>query len=161
MKMLPSAHSYENTFNTRFFWGAGQKLQKSFFQLENPFCVNAGSALDEFSIPLWSAFRQVWQQTASLLSSWCNHLNRQTMLFEMIFWWILTPEGLWNFSAGMDYLIRLLRLDLEGGVVALSFPVCQLSLWMAPNHFHFRVVLLFLFFDYTRLCVTGAWFHPR
>ena len=31
MKMLPTAHSYENTFNTKdlFFWGAGQKLQKS------------------------------------------------------------------------------------------------------------------------------------
>jgi len=29
MKMLPSAHSYENTSNTRFFGGAGQKLQKS------------------------------------------------------------------------------------------------------------------------------------
>ena len=29
MKMLPTAHSYENIFNTRFFWGAGQKLQKS------------------------------------------------------------------------------------------------------------------------------------
>ena len=26
MKMLPTAHSYENIFNTRFFWGAGQKL---------------------------------------------------------------------------------------------------------------------------------------
>ena len=26
--MLPSAHSYENTFNMRFFWGAGQKLRK-------------------------------------------------------------------------------------------------------------------------------------
>lgn len=40
----------------------------------------------------------------------------------------------------MDYLIRLLRLDLEGGVLSLSFPVCQPLLWMAPNHFHFRVV---------------------
>ena len=29
MKMLPTAHSYENTFNTRFFWGARQKLQKA------------------------------------------------------------------------------------------------------------------------------------
>ena len=27
--MLPSAHSYENTFNTTFFWGAGQNLRKS------------------------------------------------------------------------------------------------------------------------------------
>jgi len=47
-----------------------------FFQLENLFFVNAGSALDEVSIPLWRAFKQVWQQAASLLSSWCNHLNR-------------------------------------------------------------------------------------
>ena len=44
------------------------------------------------------------------------------------FCWILTPEGLWNFSAGMDYLIRLQRLYLEGWVVPLSFPVCQLLL---------------------------------
>ena len=58
----------------------------------------------------------------------------------------------------MDYLIRLQRLDLEGRVVSLSFPVCQLLLWMAPNHFHFG--LLFdsdCFFVYTRLCVTSAW----
>ena len=48
----------------------------AFSQLENPFSVNAGAALDEASIPLWSAFKQVWQQAASLLSSWCNHLNR-------------------------------------------------------------------------------------
>ena len=47
----------------------------AFFQLENPFFVNAGSALDEVRIPLWSAFKQVWQRAASLLSSWCNHLN--------------------------------------------------------------------------------------
>ena len=53
-------------------------------------------------------------------------------------WILITPEGLWNFSAGMDYLIRLQRLDLEGWVV--SFPVCQQLLWMAPNHFHFRIV---------------------
>ena len=25
--------------------------------------------------------------------------------------------------------------------MSLPFPVCQLLLWMAPNHFHFRVVL--------------------
>ena len=59
------------------------------------------------------------------------------------FCWILTPEDFWNFSTGMDYLIRLQRLDLEGWVVSLSFPVCLLLLWMAPNHFHFRVVLWF------------------
>ena len=57
------------------------------------------------------------------------------------FCWILTPEGLWNFSVSLDYLIRLQRLDLEGWFVSLSFPVCQLLLWMAANHFHFRVVL--------------------
>ena len=58
---------------------------------------------------------------------------------------------------------------------------CQLLLCMAPNHFHYRVVLslrkadafpvvaslprLFFdsdcFLDYTRLCVTSAWFYPR
>ena len=59
------------------------------------------------------------------------------------FSWILTPEDLWNFSAGMDYLIRLQRLDLEGWVVSLLFPVCRLLFWRAANHFHFRVVLWF------------------
>ena len=40
--------------------------------------------------------------------------------------------------------------------------VCQLLLSMAPNHFHFRVVLWFgCFFDYTRLCITSAWSYPR
>ena len=46
------------------------------FQLENQFSVKAGSALGEVSIPFQSAFKQVWQQAASLLSSWRNHLNR-------------------------------------------------------------------------------------
>ena len=55
------------------------------------------------------------------------------------FCWILTPVGLWNFSAGLDYLIRLQRLDLEDWFVSLSLPVCQLLLWTAANHFHFRV----------------------
>ena len=65
------------------------------------------------------------------------------------FCWILTPESLWNFLAGLDYLIRLQRLDLESWVVSLSFSVCQLMLWVAPNHFHFRVVLdSGCFFDY-------------
>ena len=84
------------------------------FQLENTFFVKVGSALDEVSISLWSAFKQVWQ----------------------------------------NYLIHL-RLDLEGWVVSSSFPVSQLLLWMALNHFHFRVVLWF------RLCVIRAWFYPR
>ena len=48
----------------------------AFFQLENASFVNARSALDEVSIPLWSAFKQVWQQAASLISSWRNHLIR-------------------------------------------------------------------------------------
>ena len=46
------------------------------------------------------------------------------------FCWILTPEGFWKISAGLDYLIRLQRLDLEGWVLSLSFPVCQLLLWL-------------------------------
>ena len=59
------------------------------------------------------------------------------------FSWILAPEDLWCFSPGMDYLLRLQRLDLEGWVVSLSYPVCPLSLWMAPNRCHFRIVLWF------------------
>ena len=53
------------------------------------------------------------------------------------FSWILTstPDDLWKFSAGMDSLIRLQRLDLEGWVVSLSFRICPLLLWMAPNFF--------------------------
>ena len=57
------------------FWNAFF-FSIAFFQLENQFFVNAGSALDEVSTALWSALKQVWQQAASLLSSWCNHLNR-------------------------------------------------------------------------------------
>ena len=120
-------------------------LLKSFLSIENSVFVKAGSALDEDSIPLWNAFKQVWQQAASLLSSWCSHLNcsNHAVWNEWSFCWILTPEGLSNFSAGLDYLIRLQKLDLEGWVVPLLFPVCQLLLWMAPNHFDFQVVLWF------------------
>ena len=59
------------------------------------------------------------------------------------FCWILTPEGLWNFTAGLDNLIRWQRLDLESWVVSSSFPVSRLLLWMASNHFHFRDDLWF------------------
>ena len=63
------------------------------------------------------------------------------------FCWILTPEDLWKFSAGMDYLTCLLRLDLQGGVVfvvsslpaiivdgskSFSFPGCSL-VWIVPS----------------------------
>ena len=135
----------------------------AFFQLENPFFVDAGSALNEVSIGLWSAFNQVWQQAAFPLSSWRNHLNRSNYgVWNDLFLGFLLPKIFEHFSAGMDSLIRLQRLDLEGWVVALSFPVCPLLLWMASNLFQFR--LFFgsdCFFDYTRLCVTSAWFHPR
>ena len=47
------------------------------------------------------------------------------------------------FSVGTDDLMRLQRLDLEDRVVSLSFPALQLLLWIAPNLFHFRVVLWF------------------
>ena len=67
----------------------------------------------------------------------------QPCCLKWSFCWILTPEGLWNSSAGMEYLIRLQRLDLESWVVSLSFQVFQLLLSMAPNHFNFRVVLWF------------------
>ena len=148
------SESDDSSFWNPFFFSV------AFFQLENPFFVNTGSALDEVSIALWIAFKQVWQQPASLLSSWCNHIKRSNnaiWCLKLFFSWILTPEDLWNFSAGMDHLIRLQRLDLEDWVVTLSFPVCQLLLWMAPNLLH----LFFgsdCFFDYTRLCVTTAWF---
>ena len=53
---------------------------------------------------IWSAFKRVWQETASLLSSWCNHLNRWDR-FEMIF---LLDSYSWRFFGWyMDYLIRL------------------------------------------------------
>ena len=107
----------------------------AFSQFENPFFVNAGAALDEASIPLWSAFKQIWQQAASLLSS------LKPCCLKWSFCWILTAEGLWNFSAGMNNLIRLQRLDLDGWVVSLSF-------------FFFSSGLLFgsdCLFDYIRL----------
>ena len=123
------------------FWKAFFLFSIVFFQLENPHFVNAGSALDEVSIPLWSAFKQVWQQAASLLSSWYKPLKSfKPCCLKWSFCWILTPESLWNFSAGMEYLICLQRLDLQGWVLSLSFPVCPLLLWMGPNHFRFWVV---------------------
>ena len=127
------------------FWNAFF-FSIAFFQSENLFFVNAGSALDEVSIPLWGAFKQVWQQAASPLSPWCNHLNRLNhAVWNDLSVGFLVPK-VWNFSARMDCLIRLQRLDLEGWVVSLSFPVCQLLLWMAPYHFHWGVVLWFGFF---------------
>ena len=36
---------------------------------------------------LWSVFKQVWQQAASLLSSWCNHLNRSNHAVWNDFLW--------------------------------------------------------------------------
>ena len=72
---------FDSCFWNSFFFSI------AFFQLENPFFVKAESALGEVSIPFWSAFKQepinihgscfkqVWQQAASLLSSWCKSFS--------------------------------------------------------------------------------------
>ena len=116
----------------------------AFFQLENPFCVNSGSALDEVSFPLWSAFKP-WQQAASLLSSWCNHLNR------------------WNHVVWNDLFV--------GFLLPKAFEIFRLvwTIWYVYKDLIWRTELcgwlqiifisgLFFgsgcFFDYTRICVT-------
>ena len=132
-------------------------------QLENPFFVNAGSALDEVSIPLWSAFKQVWQQAVSLLSSWCNHLNRSN-------------HAVWNdLSVGflLPKVFEIFRL-----VWAIWYVYKDL-IWrdkLCLCRFQFAsyccgwLQIIFIsglffgsdcFFDYTRLCVISAWFYPR
>jgi len=128
-----------------------------FFQLENQFFANAGSALDEVNIPFWSAYKQVWQQAASLLSSWCNHLNRSNHVVwnDLLVGFLLPPAK--------DYLIRLRRLNLYRAELCL----CRFEFasyccgWL---HIIFISGLFFdsdCSFDHTRLCVTSAWFYTR
>ena len=84
-----------------------------FFQLENQFFIHAGSELDDVRIPLWSAFKQVWQQAA---------------LFAMIVFFYSYSRRSLKFFSWYDYLIRLQGLDLEGWVVSLAFPYLFLTL---------------------------------
>ena len=133
------------------------------------FSLKAGSGLDETSIPLWSAFKQLWERAASLLSSGCNHLNRstkrsfQTMMFEMIFFvGFLLPQVskilrlLWTIWDVYKDLIWRTALCVCGFKFAIY--CCR---WL---QIIFISGLFFdsdCFFDYTRLCVTSAWFYPR
>jgi len=123
------------------FWNA-HFFSFAFFQLENPFCVNAGSALDEFSIPLWNAFRQVWQRTASLLSSWCNHLNRSNhavwngLLLDSysgrslkIFGWYGLSDTFtktWSGGRSCVFVVSSLPAIVVDGSKSFSFPGCSL-----------------------------------
>ena len=51
---------------------------------------------------IWSAFKQVWQEAASLLSSWCNHLNH------------------WNHAVWNDLFVGFLLLKVFRLVYGLS-----------------------------------------
>ena len=121
----------------------------AFLHLENPFFVKAGCASDEVCIPLsvkcFQASIRATSRISSLVMMQPLKSFKPICSLKWSFCWILiiTPESLWNSSSGMNNLIRLQRLDLESWVVSLPFPVCQLLLSMAPNHFHFRVVLWF------------------
>lgn len=56
------------------------------------------------------------------------------MIFSLEFY---SPRSLKKFAAGVDYLVGLRKVDLDGSVLSLSFPFCQLLLWMTPNSFSF------------------------
>ena len=121
------------------FWNAFF-FSIAFFQLENPFFVNAGSALDEVSIPLWSAFKQVWQQAASLLSSWCNHLNRSNhAVWNDLFVGFLLPKvfeifrlvwSIWYVYKDLLFedwvVVSSLPAIVVDGSKSFSFPGCSL-----------------------------------
>ena len=114
------------------FWNAFL-FSIAFFQLENPFFRKR-----------WVCIR--WSQHSTLKCFQASMATSRISTLVMI-------QPLKSFKPccsysrsslpGMDYLIRLQRLDLEGWVVSLSFPVCQLLFWRAANHFHFRAVLWF------------------
>ena len=124
-----------------YFWNAFF-FSIAFFQLENPFFVNAGSALDEVSIPLWSAFKQVWQQAASLLSSWCNHLNRSNHAYAVwndLFVGFLLPKvfeifrlvwSIWYVYKDLLFedwvVVSSLPAIVVDGSKSFSFPGCSL-----------------------------------
>ena len=106
------------------------------FPVENPFFVNAGSALHKVSISLWSAFKQVWQQAASHLSSWCNHVNRSNHAvwndLSVVF---LLPkvDGLsdtctkpWSGGLSCVFVVSSLPAIVVDGSKSFSFPGCSL-----------------------------------
>ena len=111
------------------------------FQLENPFFVKAGSALNEVSIPLWSVFKQVWQEAASLLSSWCDHLNRSNhavwndpfvglllpKVFEILSWYGLsTFTKTWSGGLSCVFVVSSLQAIVVDGSKSFSFPASPL-----------------------------------
>jgi len=128
LQMPPYAsESDDSCFWSPFFFST------AFFQLQNPFYVKARSALDEVSIPLWSAFKQVWQQAASLLSSWCNHLNRS------------------NHAVSNDLFVRSLLPKV--------FEILQLlwTIWYVYKALMWRAGLCLYRFQFTGYCC--LWLH--
>ena len=115
----------------------------AFFQLENPFFVNAGSVLHEVFIALWTTFKQVRQQAASLLSSWCNYLHRSNYavwndLFLGFFsrrslkffcWCGLSDTFTRTWSRGLScaFIVSSLPANVVNGSKSLSFPGCSLA----------------------------------
>ena len=174
--MLSSAHSYENAFIKRFFWGAGQKLLKSltsklvktifckFLFMIAPFRVESlNNKLKDmwiqwspdFSNPRFPKPPNISNQTLLPL----NLLHSSFIISSPIS--VSNSRFLWNFSAGMDYLIFLQRLDQEGWVVSCRFHFASYCCGSLQNFF--TSGLFFgsdCFFDYTRLFVTSEWFYP-
>ena len=133
------------------------------FPVENPFFVNAGSALHKVSNSLWSAFKQVWQQAASLLSSWCNHLKRSNhAVWNDLFVVFLLPKVFEIFrlvwTSWYVYKALIWRAELRLCRFQFASYCCG---WL---QIIFISGLLFgsgCFVDVSRLFVTGTWFYAR
>ena len=158
LKLPPyTSESDDSCFRSPFFFST------AFFQLQNPFFVKARSTLDEVSIPLWSAFKQVWQQAASLLSSWCNPLNRSnhavcndlfvTFLLPEVFEILQLVWTIWYVSKALMWRagLCLYRFQFAG----------YCCLWFQIIYIYGSFFDSVCFFAYTRLCVTNAWFYTR
>ena len=140
----------------------------AFFQLENQFFVKAKSALDEVSIPLWSAFKQ--------------YGNKQRLLWSLVIMqplksfkpcclkyscWILTLEGLCRDSKffGWYGLTDTFTKTWSGGLsclfVASCLPAIVVDGFKSFSFLSCSLINSDCFFEYTRLWVTSAWFYPR
>ena len=119
----------------------------AFFQLENPFFVKAGSTLDEAGFQSSMATSHI-----SSLVMMQPLKSFKPCRLKRTFCWILTPEGHWKFSAGMDYLILKQRLGgLSCVFVVSSLPAIVIE---SSKSFSFPgcSLILIVFFDYSRLC---------
>ena len=115
------------------------------------------------SLSLWNAFKQVWQQAASLLLSWCNHLNRSihavwndlfvAFLLQKVFVIFRLAWTIWYVYKDLNWRAELCLCRFQFA----SYCCGWLQIIFISGLFFGSDC----FFDYTRLCIPYLFSTPQ